>query len=80
MTTAPEGYDPVAWSTWNDSGYRVRSSKQHLVTSNTDEVTLCGQPLPSEGDGRVYDPDDNEGTCDKCFKAARILEDPVPLF
>ena len=60
--------DGIAWTTWNDAGYSIRSSKQHIEDDENEGHTLCGMVIPSEGDGIELDPNNHSGCCKRCEK------------
>ena len=73
INTQPKGpaatYDEwLCWETWNDAGYRVRTSAAHAIDPDRDgNWTRCGIRIPAEGNGTVHESDDlSDVTCRRC--------------
>ena len=69
MTFFNDLKESICWETWNSAGYRIKTSKAHLVDDENPNKTKCGVWIPSDGNGIVLENGElSDGRCCKCFK------------
>tara|TARA_R100000654_G_scaffold8278_2_gene19570 strand:+ start:880 stop:1095 length:216 start_codon:yes stop_codon:yes gene_type:complete len=56
----------ICWETWNDQGYRTRTSKSHIVNPENDRITVCGQFIPDRPGVVIEHGELGDGVCKCC--------------
>ena len=58
--------DRICWETWNRQGYRIRTSRAHLVDPENDRYTLCGRRIPDRPGVVIEHGELGDGVCKCC--------------
>ena len=63
--------EDIIWSTWSVEGFKIKTTKRHMVNPSDESLTLCGVLIPAEVFGVEYEEANfRDAHCKRCRKVA----------